>query len=123
MNSARKILSEIEAVRARLDATASEWNATDVPGIERAVRALEASLEPLETTVKSHGINSQLPAAELRTAAQGLKQQAAALERMVDAAAAFLRSNSFGISGNCDAYPFAGELSPAAAAPTESYAG
>ncbi len=61
---------------------------------------------------------------ELRSAAQGLKKEAAVLERLVDAGAAFLRSDPTGLSNiSSGAYSFDGEIRPAAALPTESFAG
>jgi hypothetical protein len=123
MTPPRKLLSEIESVRANVRAAALGWDATAIPNIEAAATALECSLEPLRISLENHQISTPLPAAELRSAAQGLKKEAVALVRLVDAAAAFLRSSPAGLAGNNDAYTFAGELSPATAGPTESYAG
>jgi hypothetical protein len=123
MNRTPKILCEIESIRSSIRAAALEWDATDIPGIETSVTALEGTLQPLRIFLGDTEFDTGLHAVELRRAAQALKNEAAALECLVDAAAAFLRSNPAGLSGNSDAYTFAGELRPAAYAPTESYAG
>lgn len=124
MSRTQRILIGIDAVSATVRRLALDWNATDIPHIHASAATLEGSLQPLRKALENGELVTDSSAAELRSAAHSLKKEAATLERLVDAAAAFIRSGPAGLSNiNSGAYTFDGEIRPAAALPTESYAG
>jgi hypothetical protein len=122
MNPAGKILAGIDAVKLTVRSVIFDWDASDISCIDASAAKLERSIQPLRAALNNPGIAGHLSAAELESAAQSLKKEAATLERLVDAAAAFVRSGPDFLSDN-SAYTFAGEMGPVAARPTESYAG
>ena len=140
MSRARKILAVIEPVKLTVRDAAIHWNATDIRGIEASVAAITGSVQPLRAALDREEVDRRelelnrkkmdkreiagnLSAAELRSAAQALRKEAATLERLVDAAAAFVRSGPGLFSDGGPAYTFGGEIGPVASRPTESYAG
>jgi len=123
MNESRKILAVIESVKLTVRSAARDWNATDIQGIEATVAAIAGSVQPLKAALDNPKIAGDFSPAESRSAAQALRKETANLERLVDAAAAFVRSGSGSVSDGGNVYTFAGEIGPAVSRPTESYAG
>jgi len=132
MDSAAQLLFGIESVRSAIKRVAIEWDAADMARLESTRILLESSLVPLRRALQNTEPISSLPDAKVlpaarqaaRQAAIDLKKEAAGVERLVDAAAAFLRSLPGGPSDYSPAYTGAGEIRPETSPlPTESYAG
>ncbi|HWE53169.1 MAG TPA: hypothetical protein VG273_25480 [Bryobacteraceae bacterium] len=123
MNPAPQIVSELEALRTAVGAAAMGWDAANLPHIEAAAIALEASLQPLRATLEIPQIIPPFSAEKLRISARSLRQETAALECLVDAASAFIRGIPCGANDMTGAYTSAGEISAGTVAPMESYAG
>jgi len=123
MNGTGKILAGIETVKLTVSGVTICWDASDLRGIEAAAAQLEGSVRSLKTALDMRENGGYLQAADLRRAAQALKKDTGALERLVDAAAAFVRSGRAFMPDNESAYTFAGAIRPVASRPTESYAG
>jgi hypothetical protein len=123
MNHARKIQAGIDTVKLTLRSIILDWDASDIPRMGASVAKLEASVQPLRTALDNPEIVGHLSTIEFKTAAHALRREAATLERLVDAAAAFVRSASAFSSDGGNAYTFSGEIGPAGAPPAESYAG
>lgn len=123
MNRTRAILAVIESVKLTVRGAACDWNSADIPGIDASVAAITASVQPLQAALGEPEIAGTLSETQLRSAAQGLRKEAATLERLVDAAAAFVRSGPMLSSDGGRAYTFGGEIGPVVSRPTESYAG
>jgi hypothetical protein len=123
MDSAAQLVFGIESVRSAIGRVATDWNAADLARLELARIHLESSLPPLKTALQGSSSVAPLRCAEIRGAAQSLKKEAAAIESLLDAAAAFLRSVS-GVPENCSQdYTFSGEVRADSEAPAESYSG
>lgn len=91
---------------------ADRWNAIDlatltdfIAGLERSACDLSASLQFLETSPPP-------PANVIRSAILNLKKDAARIERLVDASAAFLRSAPGLASGHDGIYQAGGAIVP-----------
>jgi hypothetical protein len=123
MTRTRNILAVMESVKLTVRSAALDWDATDVRGIEAAAAGITGSVQPLRAALDKPEICGNFPPNELRKAAQALKKEAATLERLVDAAAAFVRSGPVLYSDGGPAYTFGGGIGSVAARPTESYAG
>jgi len=121
MNRTR-ILAGIDAVKLTVRGVIIDWDASDIPRIGASMAKLESSVQPLRMALDNPEIVGHLSSVELKTAAHALKKEAATLERLLDAAAAFVRSASGFSSDGGNAYSFGGEIGPVDAHPTESYA-
>lgn len=108
MNPEERILSGIQTASATIRRVALEWNAGDIPHLAAIPAQLEVSLGLLGTALQDAERIPSLRAAEIRDAAWVLKSEASSLERLVDAAAAFVRSAPAFPVETGDGYGFSG---------------
>lgn len=119
MASEAQLLFGIESIRSAVARVAGEWNAADIARLESARILLESSLAQVTPAVLPPA-----PSAGLRQAALNLKKETAGIERLLDAAAAFVRSSPAGPSDYSQAYTVRGEIrAEISAVPAQSYAG
>jgi hypothetical protein len=124
MTSAEQILFGLASAQSALRRSVLEWDAADLSRLEAAPSVLESSIRPLKAALENTASVANLRGVELKQSALSLKNDVAALERLVDAAAGFLRSVNAGTFECSPAYTFAGETRPdPALPPIESYAG
>ena len=123
MMAAQQILEGIEATRAAVSEAAAGWQPASVSRIEASVAAVEATLPRLRASLDAIPSSGPLPVAKLRTAAQALRDQAEALEFLIDAASAFIRCSPSVAAACAGTYGVSGEVRIEAQRPTEAYSG
>lgn len=87
-----------------------DWDATNLSQIEKIRSSLDNSIPLLEKAVKSMEASVCVPVNELTLAAEAIRNDSLAMARLVDAAAAFVRSVPIGYV-ECDpGYQASGEM-------------
>jgi hypothetical protein len=91
MTGEHRLIEHIGEARQSLAAASEQWNAVDLSAIEGCISVLESSAASLTAAFEILQGAPQRPCGSLRAALIGIKEDATRLQRLVDAAAAFLR--------------------------------
>ena len=116
-----QIANEIEAARDAVAQAALEWDPSNLGRVQASLVALETSLPHLKTALDAIPDAGPLPVEKVREAALALQAEAGALEFLVDAAAAFIRSSD--PEGCNQTYDPGGEVRLQTQSPIEVYTG
>jgi hypothetical protein len=99
MTPSEDILAGIQTAGDAVKAAGLNWQPSDLHSVRVSATALSACIPILRASVESISKSQALPASQIRKAAQTLRDDTAALELMVDAAAAFVRSSGVVAAG------------------------
>ncbi len=103
MATAEEMVAGVEEIRRAVKAVAAGWEPGNLARIDDSCLLLEKSLPRLRAALGTIPVNGSFRGVELKNAAAAMKQEAAAVAFLVDAAAGFLRSAS-GAQAECIAY-------------------
>src|SRR5580692_1343831 len=123
MMAAQQVFEAIEATRSAVGATAAGWQPANLSRVEASLAAVEATLPALRASLEAIPSSGPLPVAKLRTAARALRDEAEALEFLVDAASAFIRCSPAVAAAFAGTYNPGGEVGVGTPLPTEAYSG
>jgi hypothetical protein len=113
MKSAGRVLVGIEAAQAAIGRAASMWEAADLTRVEAISLELDGSLNLLTAALEGAETLSSPATVEIQKAIVALKNEARGLERLVDAAAAFVRAAPAFPADVTSGYGFGGDTRPA----------
>jgi hypothetical protein len=123
MAAAQQILEGLEATRSALSQSVTGWQPANVTRIAASLAAVETTLPGLRAALEAIPSAGPLPVAKLRTAAQALRDEAEALEFLIDAASAFIRRSPSVAATYVGTYSVSGELRSDGQLPAEAYSG
>jgi hypothetical protein len=123
MTATQQILEGINATRIAVTEANATWQPANVSRIEASLAAVETTLPGLRAALEAIPSAGPLPVAKLRTAAQALRDQAEALEFLVDAASAYIRCSPSIAAAYVGTYNVAGQVRTDGSLPTEAYNG
>jgi hypothetical protein len=98
-------------------AAADQWKATDLAAVENCLSVLELSAAALTAGLEILRRSPESAGGALRAELSGLKEDACRLQRLADAAAAFLRSLPGAPCADAELYQPGGRTSPMVSAP------